>query len=105
MRNNIAAEPAAPQSPSTPKAKFRIPNTVTEAGRVGFTAPWAEPPQWDTDRPEALLSAAERLGLDQKAIVTWNKTNAGMGGLDGLGHGAQAMILADDPLGQQLVLA
>jgi hypothetical protein len=34
------------------------------AGRLGFSAPWADAPQWDTDRPEVLLSAAVTL-LDE----------------------------------------
>jgi hypothetical protein len=34
------------------------------AGRIGFVAPWAGAPLWDTDRPEGLLSAAVTL-LDE----------------------------------------
>jgi hypothetical protein len=38
------------------------------AGRVGFRAPWAEAPQWDTDRPGVLLTAAVTL-LDEAGVA------------------------------------
>jgi len=37
-------------------------------GRLGFTAPWADPPLWDVDRPEAMLTATVTL-LDEAGAV------------------------------------